>query len=271
MIAVIRRRLSIYGAFAAMVPKLFTAYNIWFWAGTFVQLTKLFLVVYFWRAVYSGTDSINGMDLQQAVNYILWAQMLLTFGTDTAVHDFGFMIREGQIGIELLRPVDLQARMLVQRLTGMLIVLIRNFLPMALVAWLFLGLQFPPDPRVYGATAISLLLGILVIFFFDWCFSSLAFYTTETWGLSVVLQAVSMFFSGAVVPLMILPDWLQAVARALPFSQAVYTPVALFTGIIPLNQAPAIWLEQAIWLAAMFALSRLVFARAVRTVTVQGG
>jgi ABC-2 type transport system permease protein len=82
---------------------------------------------------------------------------------------------------------------------------------------------------------------------------------------------VAAFFSGALVPLALMPGWLQAAAQAMPFAQALYVPVSLLSGITPVSQAPALWLVQLGWLAALLPLSRLVFNVAVRQVTVQGG
>jgi ABC-2 type transport system permease protein len=102
-------------------------------------------------------------------------------------------------------------------------------------------------------------------------FACLAFYVTETWGLSVVRVAAGSFFSGALVPLVMMPGWLQKLAGAMPFAQALAVPVSLLSGITSLADAPRLWLIQVAWLVSMFVLSRLVFNVAVRKVTVQGG
>jgi len=82
---------------------------------------------------------------------------------------------------------------------------------------------------------------------------------------------VVLFFSGMLLPLAIMPAWLRNIAAVLPFSQAVYLPVSVLSGLTPLNELPRIWLLQLIYLTALLAASRLIFRRAVRVVTVQGG
>ena len=121
------------------------------------------------------------------------------------------------------------------------------------------------------AFALTLLLGHAVLFLFDWGFACLAFYTTEVWGLGIVRVGVGMFFSGALVPLDMMPAWLQNIAMALPFAQVIYVPVAIFSEIIPLNEVPGLIFGQLTWLVGLFVLSRLIFSRSVRKVTVQGG
>ena len=59
--------------------------------------------------------------------------------------------------------------------------------------------------------------------------------------------------------------------RDRPFSQALYLPVSILAGITPLSAMPRTWLMQLVYLAVLLVASRLVFTRAVRVVTVQGG
>ncbi len=82
---------------------------------------------------------------------------------------------------------------------------------------------------------------------------------------------MALFFSGALIPLTMMPDWLRNIALILPFSQVVYLPVSLLSGITPVSDMPRIWLIQSVMLVALLFLSRFVFGRAVRVVTVQGG
>ncbi len=90
-------------------------------------------------------------------------------------------------------------------------------------------------------------------------------------GLSALRLSIGSFFSGALIPLAILPGWLQKIAEFLPFSQTISVPVSFLSGISSLADAPRIWAVQLVWLAALFILSRLIFNRAVQKITVQGG
>lgn len=266
----LRRRAGIYGAFAAIVPKLFTAHWLWAWVELFAQLLMMTVLVFFWRAVYANTDSIGGLSAEQTINYILLAQLLAPLIQSRFIFSMGFMLREGLVAIELLRPVDFQGRYYVENIAEMATSLVLK-LPLLLFAWLAFGLTLPSDPLVWAAFLLSVLLGRSILFLFSWLFACLAFYSTETWGLSVVYEGLSLFFSGVLLPLTIMPSWLLALAAALPFAQALYVPVSFLSGITPVAEAPRTWLVQLLWLAGLLVLSRLVFALAVRKVTVQGG
>ncbi len=280
MIAQMRHRIgrgfSTYAAIGIMMPKTLMAYSLWFWMEMAVQLMAMIIFVYFWRAVYASHiaagegELISGLTLQQTIDYILLAQLLFPLMQTGTLFDFGYLIREGMIGMELLRPLDFQTRYYAENLTRLIFNMLLK-IPLLLVGVVFLGMRLTLDPRVWIVFFISMLLGHAVIFYFQWFFAGLAFYTTETWGLSVVYEAVMSVFSGALLPLMMFPAWLQSIAYAMPFAQAISIPVSLLSGVIPLSQAPRLWLVQLVWLAGTLVVSRLFFNFCMRKVTVQGG
>jgi ABC-2 type transport system permease protein len=270
MMSSLRGRAAAYASIAAMVPKLYMAYKLWVWIEFLAQIMIMVIFVYFWRAIYAETALIGGLNLQQTLNYILMAQIILPILNNNLIFQMGYLIREGQVGVELLRPLDFQARSYVENLAGVVLSLVLK-LPLLLIAWAFMGLQLPSSPVVWGAFLLTLLLGHAVLFFFDYVFSCLAFYSTEVWGLAIAREGVAVFFSGALIPLVMMPAWLQSAAHAMPFAQVIYIPTALLSGIIPLGQAPQTWLIQIAWIFALGLLSRLVFNFSVKRVTVQGG
>jgi ABC-2 type transport system permease protein len=109
------------------------------------------------------------------------------------------------------------------------------------------------------------------MFFFNWFLACFTFYTTEIWGLGVLVDGMTFFLSGALVPLVMMPDWIRTIVLSIPFAQALAVPVGLLAGITPLRDAPHIWFVQILWILGMWILSTLFFRVAVRKITVQGG
>lgn len=264
------RRLEVYGAVTEMAPKLFVAYRAWWWMGMFVQILALVIFVYFWRAVYAGRPSLGGLAQQQTLDYIMLAQVMLPVVQSWLIYQIGELLVRGEFAIELLRPLDLQGRYYAHAI-GMLLVGLLHKVPLVVFAWLVFGLRLPSEPAVWGAFLLTLLLGHAIWFCFDWLFICLAFYTTETWGLSVVQNSIAAFFSGAFIPLTLMPGWLESLTLSLPFAQALWVPVSILSGITPLAELPGHLATQLAWLAGMLLLSRLVFRVGLRKVTVLGG
>jgi ABC-2 type transport system permease protein len=270
MIRALRLKTSIYGAIAATVPKVYLAYSLWVWVSLILNTIALTILVFFWKAVYSNTTTIGGLDLQTTLNYILLAQVFLPLSNLNMIFEMGYNMREGGIAHVLLRPLDFHASYLAISYATLATDLILQ-IPLALVATFLFNLRWPTDPRLWGAFIISALLGHAILFFFDLTLGCLTFYTTEVWGLGVLVYGMGLFFSGSLIPLAMLPEHLSNLVYSLPFAQALYVPLSLLSGIQPLSAAPRIWMVQLIWLVALWLLSRLVFKVAVRKVTVQGG
>lgn len=270
MIQALRRTFKVYGAIATIAPKEFLTYRSWFWIGMILNVIAMTIFVFFWKAVYANTSTIGGMDLQQTLNYILLARILTPLTDMNMIFEFGYNLREGAMAIVLLRPLSLQGTYYVYTFTHMVMFLVWE-IPMALIATFVFGLQWPTSLAIWGAFLVTAILGRTVLFFFDWILGCLTFYTTEVWGLGVLVEGISAFFSGSLVPLVMMPGWLQTLTHTLPFAQALYAPLSVLTGIVPLSQVWQVWLVQLAWIAGLGLASQLVFHIAIRKVTIQGG
>ena len=270
MIRTTRRNLSIYAALFAMIPKLFMAYQLWFWIGLVLSIISMAILVFFWNAIYADTSSIAGLELNQTLQYILLAFIFRPLTNNNLVWEFGSNLREGTIVHHLLRPINFQGMNYAQSL-GSLVTELTLQIPMAIAAILFFGLRLPHDLPTWVAFLISALLGYTVMFFFNWFLACFTFYTTEIWGLGVLIEGMTFFLSGALVPIVMMPVWLQNIVLAVPFAQALAVPVSLLTGITPLSQAPQVWLTQILWIFGMWIVSTIFFRIAIRKITVQGG
>lgn len=270
MIQTARRHFSVYMALFGMIPKVFMAYQVWFWVGLVLNVISMAILVYFWRAIYADTETISGLAQNQTINYILLAFIFMPLTGNDLVWDFGTNLREGLIIHHLLRPLNFQGMHYAQMLSNLVMRLVLN-MPMVAVAILVFGLRLPTDPATWLAFLVSAMLGFTVMFFFNWFLACFTFYTTEVWGLGVLLEGMNFFLSGSLVPLVMMPDWLRTIVLSIPFAQALGVPVSLLTGITPLSQAPKVWLVQVLWIIGMWVASSLFFKVAVRKITVQGG
>ena len=270
MIQTFSRKAASYASIAASVPKVYLAYSLWVWVSLILNTIALTILVFFWQAVYSNTATIGGLDLQTTLNYILLAQVFQPLNDMNMIFEMGYNLREGGIAHVLLRPLDMQLSYYVQSFSRLLVDLVLQ-IPLMLVATFVFHLQWPSNPLVWAVFIISAILGRSVLFFFDYALGCLTFYTTEVWGLGVLVFGMSLFFGGTMIPLAMLPSGLQSLVYSLPFAQALYVPLSILSGIEPLSAAPRLWMIQLAWLVGLLIFSRLMFKFAVRKVTVQGG
>ncbi len=269
MIAALRRKLNVVIGVASVTPKVYLAYSGWVWLTLFSQALVMTIFLFYWRAVYENATEVGGLTYQQTINYVLLVQAVGASIWTAVIPNIGYLVREGQIGVEFVRPVDFQFQQYIRAVAQMVVGLILN-LPLFVLAVAY-GAQLPADPLVYAAFLVSLILGFTVLFLFDWVIASVTFYTMEVWGLMVLHEGFWLFFSGSLIPLNMMPDPLRTLATMIPFSQASYVPMGILSGTIPLSEAPLRWLTQAVWVGGLWVVSRTVFSFAARRVTVQGG
>lgn len=223
-----------------------------------------------WRAIYSGHPGpVAGTDVNTAVGYVV-----LGLTTADVLHTSPFWsiearVREGLIGIDLLRPIGLVAQSLAVQ-TGFVIAALPG-VAVGLATGLLVGGLVPPAG--VGAAvgfAASLVLAFGVSQLTTLLMSLSSFWTLEVGGLTMAFYVVRTFMSGAVLPLWFMPHWLQVIAGVLPFQAAGYTPLAIYFGRPPGGLAVAL-VVQAIWIVVLAALVALLWSRARGRVVIQGG
>jgi ABC-2 type transport system permease protein len=101
--------------------------------------------------------------------------------------------------------------------------------------------------------------------------SMVSFWTVNIWGIQVLRRGVLLFFTGALVPISLFPQWLKTLSNYLPFQSMVYVPVSIYTGALSIAQGLQSLALQAVWLVVLATALQLLWRRAVRSVTIMGG
>ncbi|KEO81445.1 hypothetical protein EL26_20425 [Tumebacillus flagellatus] len=260
-----------YYEIAKSQVKLDFAYGAWFWSSMVSSILQMLVLFYFWRAVYAnGPSELHGYKLDDMITYMVVASMIGGY-TNGAGGKLAEDIRGGLVAIELMRPYDQLSKLVALDLGGKFGYFLRNTVPILVLAFLFFHINLPPSWGAAAMFPLSTALGVLIGAQFDLLVGIMAFYTVNIWGLRVLRDAVLLFFTGQLVPVMLFPEWLQSVNRFLPFQSMVYVPVSIYTGALRGAEA---WVQvgiQAAWLLGVFLLVRWTWSRAMRKVTIFGG
>ena len=83
--------------------------------------------------------------------------------------------------------------------------------------------------------------------------------------------AVVNLLSGALIPLVYLPDWLATAAQWSPFAGLTSTPALIFIGQVDTGHALILIGVQLGWVLVLWFGARLVWRAALRRLTVNGG
>jgi ABC-2 type transport system permease protein len=222
-------------------------------------------------ALFNERTVVNGMSLQAAITYAGITQALIGFLSFFHWYDLMHTVYDGQIGADLLKPVNFFLYWLgidIGRALGSF--LIRS-LPLFFIFALFYDIILPASAVQWFAVVLSLILALLISFSWRFLVNLAAFWTPNAIGIGRFAFGLSWTFSGFFMPLDLFPDWLAALARWTPFGASVYIPIQIFTGI---TSGQAMWEGigiQIFWIAAIILLDHIVLSLGIRKLVIQGG
>ncbi|AIQ64014.1 ABC transporter permease [Paenibacillus stellifer] len=244
-------------------------------AGLLTQLFFGFVFIMVYEAFYRFGGGNQPMSLQDVITYVWLQQMFLNlialYFRDTDIFQ---LITGGNIAYELCRPCDLYgfwyAKLLGTRVSAALL----RTLPILVIVLLLpepYALHLPPSGSAWLLFGASLILSVLLV-----CSISMLIYISIFWTMSptgslLMIATAGEFFAGMIIPIPLMPDWMSAVASALPFRWTVDFPFRVYTENIRADQAMIGIGIQLIWLAALIGLGLFLLKRALRQVVVQGG
>lgn len=229
---------------------------------------------YLWRAIYSSSPEkvINGFSLNEMIIYVLISFLTSLIISVDITYDISSEVKDGSIAINLIRPISYEKRMLFQALGNVMY----NFLIIFIIAFIainFLFYSYNGSLSLMNISLyfISMILGILINFYFSFSFALLSFKITNMWGLSQIVQALVQLLSGALIPIVFFPKSVQILFKFLPFSSSIYTPTMIYLGKltgIALVKAIAL---QLVWVAILIAIAKIMWNTLIKKLTILGG
>jgi ABC-2 type transport system permease protein len=244
-------------------------------AGVATQFFWGMIIIMVFEAFYQHATKTPPISLPQIITYIWLQQAFLVFVTmwfrDNELFE---LITSGNIAYELCRPWELYgfwyAKLLAQRLSS---ALLRCF-PILLIAFMLPApyrLTLPPNVTTLILFIITLLLGLLLLIAISMFLYISVFVTMSPVGSLLVFSVLGEFFAGLIIPVPLMPSWLQTIANVLPFRWTADFPFRVYSGHISEEVAIIGILIQLGYLAVLVGLGRFSLTRILRKVVVQGG
>jgi len=228
--------------------------------GTLMRFLPIVTQIFLWTAVIAATSvgSIGGYSLDDIVAYYLLTMLARAFSSMPGLASgIAQQVRDGEIKKFLIQPIDLIGFLLLARIAHKLVYYVIAAGPFAFVYYLCRG-YFPgwPEPGVFAAFLLSLVMAFLLGFFLEATMGLLSFWFLEVTSLLFVYMLFTFFFSGHMFPLEFLPEPWGTVVDFMPFKYMAYFPTAIFLGKV---QGPEIGqglVIQAGWVLGFIVLSR---------------
>lgn len=231
----------------------------------------LLKVAILFATVRAAGGRLHGYDIATMSTYVWFSQGMLGSVNLNGRTDLALRVKDGQVAVDFLRPVDLQAATLATEAGASLFALIPRGLPSVLLGALTVGIALPASAVAYLLGAVSVLLGIVTSAATVYLIAVAGFWLVETRGLQILYMLASGFLGGLYVPIALFPQWLRIVAAATPFPSIMMYPIDVLSGLGGTAGAARLVLVQLAWLTGVAAIGQLLTRAGRRRLEVQGG
>lgn len=246
----------------------YRASNYFYMIGMVVEPT-IYLVVWRTIAELSGGSVAGYTAGTFAAYYIVWT---LVRNMNIVFTPFGWeiRIREGELSGQLLRPVhpihyDLGS------FIGWKVIVIVFWIPIAAA----LSLAFRPtlDPTVMQCIVFFIAIwgAYLIRSMLLWVLGMITFWTTRVSALFTIYFTAELLLSGRLVPMTLMPGWVQGLSWFLPFRWTFGFPITALVGPITRTELLVGVLAQIGWVLFGALLVKIVWKRGIRKFSAVGG
>lgn len=181
-------------------------------------------------------------------------------------------VKDGSIAINLIRPISYSQRMMFQSVGVIFFNFVIVFIPAFIVITLvFYNLEGSISIFNILMYFISSILSMILTFYYSYCFGLLSFKITNMWGLSQIMQAITRLISGALIPLSFFPEVVGKIFNILPFSSMISTPTLIYLGKLNGLELIKGILIQVIWVLIFIAISKWIWNKLIKQLTILGG
>lgn len=220
-----------------------------------------------WRAAAAGAPGgeVVGYDARAFTWYIAVSEVAMMALPFRLIETIGDDIAGGEVASDMLRPASVAGVRLAAAVGGTL---------PRMVACLAVGIGAslvivgaPADPAALALAVPSLLLAAVAGVAIQHAAAGAAFWARDAQASWFVYQKLVLVLGGVLVPLQVMPSWLERVAVWLPFASVAYAPARLASG----HLEPHLLAVQAAWVLVLLGAAAAVFAAGEQRLQAVGG
>lgn len=245
-----------------------TAYKLMTISSFFSTFLYIVLLISVWTAISKSATLEGG--LTRVISYVVLGQVINSSISTGVERWFGSKIRHGTIVNELKRPVSLITHAYLHEVGWQSVDTVLKSVPLLLIGVMFTSLQFPSLMNMVGFI-LSVIVGFHLMLSIALNTSMLVFWTKIDDGLRFTRSTTVSFLSGVIFPLYLLPETLRDAFYLLPFHLIVDGPINIFLMRRTGMDIVTLLLQQVAWTLFFSFTMLLLWRKARKKLTVQGG
>jgi ABC-2 type transport system permease protein len=235
-------------------------------AGIGSTLISLILFYYVWKAIAASGELAT--PFSTIIAYVALARVINNATSANLESWIGDRIRKGTIVNELKKPVSLRLQLYFYELGRSSFKMIIRGIPALIIGIIFLNVGIPSPANGLMFLA-SLILTINLALALSYLTAMLVFWTKVAWSLRMMRTMIAGLFSGAMIPLYLIPENIRWLFYLTPFPSMVDAPISIYQGTA--SSTLNVFGTQLAWIIILFLTSELLWRKAKSKITVQGG
>lgn len=243
-------------------------------AGIATQFFWGFMMLFIYTAFFSSGVDV-GINLKKTVAYLWLYQAFLSFlGVRFAFPEITDAIKNGSVAYEIVRPYNLYYWWYVKVITKRVSNGILKFLPVMILAFLLpepYNLPLPYSFASFFLFIITFILGVFLVSALNLLIYTIGFYTYNASGIGSILTTIMDFLAGSLIPVVMLPAFIQKSTYFLPFRFISDLPYRIYSGNIGILEGSYSIFIQLIWILILVFIGNLIVKKSLRKVFIQGG
>jgi ABC-2 type transport system permease protein len=202
----------------------------------FYWLVSPIIYLAVWTSIANANGDVKGLTANDFITYYMILLIVDQLTSNIIIHIFAYKVQDGSLSGELIKPIH---PLLTNTLMNDLAFKALNLIILTPI-WIVLALLFKPqfDSVTINGILVSIpviILGYAINFLLSGTISSLSFWTTRVYSIHEFYYAMILLFGGQFVPLQLMPEMVQNIAKFLPFQLFIYVPIQIIQG----NLSPA--------------------------------
>jgi ABC-2 type transport system permease protein len=175
--------------------------------------------------------------------------------------EMGWRVQSGLFSGILLRPMHPIHNDIVENLVFKALTLI-PLAPVAVIFSIIFDAEYNWKLLNMIAMVPAIALSALLLFLLEWTIGLAAFWITKTNALFQLYSSISIFLSGFIAPLSLLPEPAQVVASILPFRWILSFPVEMALGTSGPQEIAIGFAMQLVWIGLLLGILRFTWSHA---------
>lgn len=222
-----------------------------------------------WRTVSLQTGSIGSYTPDEIVAYYVVWTLVRAMNLALTPYVWEWWIQFGRVSHMLMHPTSVYWRS-TMNFAGMKILWFLAWLPIGGTLFLVFRPNIVFTWRTFVFGFVSLWGAYFVRASYQFLLGLIGFWTTRVAALFEVIFMSEILLSGRLVPMAIMPAWVQSISDVLPFKWTFQFPIEAIIGRLDTADVYRGWVFQAGWILVLVTSISLVWKKAVRRYTAVG-